>query len=233
VLLGLGWGRALSPDKRWAIITPTPPFNTLRLVPTGTGAQRDLPAGDFQAINNVRFFADGERIAFSAFDAENKPHLFVQTVLGVAGEAGASTGPQLVTDEELALVAPPSPDGKWLVGYSARTRHAKLVPVRSEDGAARPLDKLAPGDVPVQWTPDGKALWLLRKPRVGKDLLPGLELLKYELASEKVTPVTVIQPPDPVGMDHIKQGILTPDGKHYVYTANQQLDELYLIDGVH
>lgn len=236
VLLGLGWGRALSPDQRWAVITPTPPFNTLRLVPTGTGAQRDLPAGDFQAINFVRFFPDGQRIAFSAFDADNKPHLYVQTVVGVSAESGANADPVRVSDEELTLAAPPSPDGKWLIGFSAKTRRATLVPVGAQSLAPQVLDKLSPGDLPIQWAPDGKALWVLRRPKpltVGcKEYVTGLELLRYDLVAGKLSPYMTVQPPDPVGMEHIKTGLITPDGKHYVYTANQQLDELYLIDGV-
>jgi hypothetical protein len=33
-------------------------------------------------------------------------------------------------------------------------------------------------------------------------------------------------------MQWIKEGVLTPDGKHYVYTVNQELDELFLLEGV-
>jgi eukaryotic-like serine/threonine-protein kinase len=229
LLLSNGWGRALSPDKRWAVITPTPPFNTLRMVPTGVGTQRDLPSGKFLAISNVRFFPEGDRIVFSAIDTDNKPHLYVQSVLA-AGIEAADAVPLKVSDEELWLAAPPSPDGKWLVGYSNKTKHAMLVPVDEDDGEPKVLDKLATGDLPVQWSPDGKQLWLMRRPKLNQDI--GVGVLRYELATGKTTPVATIQPGDAVGMEHIKQGIVTPDGRHYVYTANQQLDELYLIEGV-
>jgi hypothetical protein len=84
--------------------------------------------------------------------------------------------------------------------------------------------------MPVQWTPDGKALWVLRRPKMDGPVR--LELLKYELATAKTTPMDEFEPPDPVGMHHIKELVLTPDGKHSVYTANQQLDELFLLEGV-
>ncbi len=230
VLLGLGWGRALSPDKRWAVISATPPFNTLRLVPTGVGVQRDLPADDFQALGNVRYFADGQRIAFSAFDRDNQPHLYVQTVVEANAEAGVDTAPVRVSDEGFSLAAAPSPDGQWLVGYESATRRAALVPVNGEGAPPRPLEKLTPGDLPLQWSTDGKSLWLMRRPKANAEI--GVQLLRYELATGKTTPMITIQPADPVGMGRIMQGVVTPDGRHYVYTANQQLDELYLIEGV-
>ncbi len=230
VLLSLGWGRALSPDKQWAIITPTPPFNTLRIIPTGVGTQRDLPAGDFLSLGNVHFFPDGKRIAFSAVDSNNRSHLYVQSVVETGAEDIEASKPHQVGDEEWALAAPPSPDGKWLVGIKLPSREASLVPVDDEVADVKPLEKITPGDVPIQWSPDGKALWLLRRPRPGEPI--SVQLLKFEQTSGKTTPVASIRPADPVGMDHIKAGLLTPDGKHYVYTANQELDELYLIEGV-
>lgn len=228
VLLSLGWGRALSPDKRWAIVTPTPPFNTLRVVPTGAGDQRDLPHPDFQAITRVRYFADGQRIAFSAIDSANKPHLYVQSVLAANEETGIDADPQQVAESELVLAASPSPDGRWLVG-TGKDRRSVLVNVQS--GEEKPLKDLAAADLPLEWTPDGKALWLIRRPKKNSGQV-GVELLRYELASAKTTHVDWFEPPDPVGMQGVKEGVLTPDGKHYVYTVNQQLDELFLLEGV-
>jgi eukaryotic-like serine/threonine-protein kinase len=228
VLLALGWGRALSPDKRWAVITPTPPFNTLRVIPTGAGEQRDLPGGEFQAITRVRYFADGQRVAFSAIDADNHPHLYVQSVVKADEETGIDGKPERVSETPLGLAAPPSPDGKWLVGYG-KDKRSVLIDV--ESGDEKPLRELAPGDLPLQWTADGKALWLIRRPAPNSAIV-GVELFRYELATGKSVRVGSLDPPDPVGMHHIKEGVLTPDGKHYVYTVNQQLDELFLLEGV-
>jgi serine/threonine protein kinase len=228
VLLSLGWGRALSPDKRWAVITPTPPFNTLRVIPTGAGEQRDLPAGDFQAITRVRYFADGQRIAFSAIDADNQSHLYVQSVLQAGEETGIDGKPRRVSDRPMGLAAPPSPDGKWLVGIG---KDKKSVLVDVDTGEEKALRDIAFGDFPMQWTADGKALWLLRRPKPNSGEI-GVEIFRYDLASAKSTRLGEFEPPDPVGMHHIKEGVLTPDGKHYVYTVNQQLDELFLLEGV-
>lgn len=50
----------------------------------------------------------------------------------------------------------------------------------------------------------------------------GAELLEHELGTARSTHVGWFEPPDPVGMQ----------GKHFVYTVNQQLDELLLLEGV-
>ena len=83
----------------------------------------------------------------------------------------------------------------------------------------------------MQWTADGKSLWLMRQPKLNAEI--SVQVLRYELATGKTIPVTTLHPADAVGMDHIRQGLLAPDGRHYVYTAHQSLDELYLIEGVH
>lgn len=230
MLLASGWGRALSPDKRWAIVSPTPPFNTLRLVPTGAGTPRDLAPGGFASINHVRFFPDGKRIVFSAVDADNHPHLYVQSALEVATEDDELMQPTRLNEAELALSTPPSPDGKWVVGYDWKQRRAYLVSLTDEEAAPKQLEALTPLDFPLQWTQDGKRLWVLHRTR-GQSAVQ-LELKQYELATNKVSAVGIIAPPDPVGMEHIKQGVITPDGRSYVYTVNQELDELYVVENV-
>lgn len=231
MLLGLGWGRALSPDRKWAIVSPKAPFNTLRLVPTGAGSERDLPAGDFQAITHVRFFPDGQRIAFGALDRENVPHVYVQSIAEPRDQSGMTLEPVRVSDDPYALLAAPSPDGKWLIGFQTKTRKSVLLPVEAATGPVRTLDQLPNGDFPIQWTTDAKKLWVMRKPKSTKVALR-VELLQFDLATGKEVSMNTIGPADPVGMEHIKQGIVTPDGASYVYTVNQQLDELYLIEGV-
>ncbi|MFT3707051.1 MAG: protein kinase [Archangium sp.] len=229
VLLGLGWGRALSPDRRWAIVSPKAPFNTLRLVPTGAGTGRDLPAGDFQAITHVRFFPDGQRIVFGALDRQNQPHIYTQSIAEPRDQSGLKLDPVLVSEEPYALLAAPSPDGKWVVGMQPKTKKSVLLAIEG-NAPLKTLDALPSGDFPSQWTTDGKKLWVFRRPKDKNGLR--IELLQFDLTSGKEVAMFSLGPADPVGMEHIKQGILTPDGSSYVYTVNQQLDDLYLIEGV-
>lgn len=226
-MVSLGWGRALSPDQKWAVVSPTPPFGTLRLVPIGPGEPRDLPGAGFKVIGNVRYFADGQRIAFSAVGDDNKPRLYVQSVTAKRDELDANDEPMLVSETPLYLVAPPSPNGEWLV---AMTREKKPLLIDPDTGEAKELPGLLLGDHPIQWTADGKALWVSRN---GKPMMSiSTQLLRYDLATGKVTPNGFIEPPDLVGMSPVKQGIVAPDGEQYVYTVHQELDELFLLEGV-
>ena len=149
VLLAEGWGRALSPDKRWALISPKPPFNTLTLVPTGPGSPRALPPSEFSSIGTVRWFPDGNRIALVGRDSDRRPHLYLQSL--DAGPA-ASEKPRLLSDEELDFSAPPSPDGSML---PAVRRDGTPVLVKLPKGEISALPGLQRGDQPLQWSHDG------------------------------------------------------------------------------
>jgi serine/threonine protein kinase len=223
VLLSEGWGRALSPDKKWALISPKPPFNTLTLVPTGPGSPRALPAGDFSSIGTVRWFPDGNRIALVGRDSNRRPHLYLQS-LG-AGPA-PSEAPRLLSEEELEISAPPSPDGTML---PAVRRDGSPVLVKLPKGEVNALPGLRRGDQLLQWSPDGRELFVFRPT---EKEFSSLQLLRYELGTSKSQVQDQCGPRDTVGIVGVRAGLITPDGKQFVYTAQQRLDELYVIEGL-
>lgn len=226
-MVSLGWGRALSPDKQWAVVSPTPPFGTLRVVPIGPGEPRDLPGANFKVIGNVRYFADGKRIAFSAIGDDNKQRLYVQSVLPKTDELDDDDQPVLVSDTPLFLNAPPSPDGQTLAGL---TREKRPVLIDVESGDISELPGLQIGDHPIQWTVNGKGLWIARS---GEPMMSiSTQLFRYEISTGKLIGKGFIEPPDLVGMSGVKEGIVAPDGEQYVYTVHQELDELFLLEGV-
>lgn len=229
IRVSAGWGRALSPDGRWALVSPAPPFLTLSLVPTGPGQPVALAKGDFQAIFEAHFFADGKRVLLSARGEDGKPHIYVQDLPELGQAAGLEREgppPRRVADLELRTVAPPSPDGKRI---AAMTKDHQGVLVDVATGATTPLKGL-PGDTyPQQWTRDGKGL-IVVKPADGDRI--AVELLRYDIASGKLTKLAEIAPVDTVGMMGLKGGLVTPDAKHYVYSVSQKLDELYVVEGL-
>src|SRR5215813_12170032 len=223
VLLSEGWGRALSPDKKWALVSPKPPFNTLMLVPTGPGSPRALPPGDFSSIGTVRWFSDGNRIALVGRDSNRRPHLYLQTV--GAGPA-PSEQPRLLSEEELEFSAPPSPDGTML---PAVRRDGTPVLVKLPKGEVNALPGLRRGDQPLQWSPDGRELFVFRPT---EKEVSSLEVLRYDLGTAKWQVQDQCGPRDTVGVVGVRAGMITPDGKQFVYTARQRLDELYVIEGL-
>jgi hypothetical protein len=240
VRLAGGHGRALSPDQKWVVVSPTAPFSTLSLVPTGPGAVWPLPPGRFSAIHRVRFFADGKRVLISALGTDGKSHLYVQDVtaglrsagselgLGAEGEArSAGLAPRLVSEAELFALAPPSPDGTRL---AARSPDGVPVMVDVETGAAKPIAGLELGDSPVQWTSDGRGLVIARRP---PKLMPlEIELLRFDLATRSLTKVWDVGPSDTVGVPKMEELLVTPDASRFVFEVHQVLDELYVIEGL-
>ena len=237
VRLSGGWGRALSPDQKWAVVSLKAPFTTLALVPTGPGLPRELPSGGFAAIHGVRFFSDGKRIAISARGPDGKLHLYTQdvTVSPVSGGLGGlneaaqpqeGAEPRQLGDEEVFAVAPPSPDGRHLAAWTPK---GEPVLVEVESGAMQPLGGLEWGDKPVQWTSDGRALWVARDARAPS---MGWELFRLALSTKKLTHVSHVGPADTVGVQMMREGFITPDGNTYVFDLHQTLDELYVIEGL-
>ncbi|MEW5743146.1 MAG: protein kinase [Myxococcota bacterium] len=229
VRVSSGWGRALSPDGKWALVSPTPPFTTLSLVPTGPGSPIELPKGDFHSILDASFFPDGKRLLISARGPDGKPHLYVQELPAPGATAGLERPgepPRKLSDAELKSVAPPSPDGKRIAAIT-EDRRAVLVDV--ESGAQSPLSSLPSEHFPQQWTADGKGLIVIR-PSDGDEL--SAELLRFDIATGKRTLLASIAPTDTVGLMGLKSGLVTPDAKHYLYSVHQRLDELYVIEGL-
>ncbi|MCC6334517.1 MAG: protein kinase [Myxococcales bacterium] len=229
IRLSSGWGRALSPDGKWALISPAPPFTSLALVPTGPGDPIALPKGDFTAILCASFFPDGKQLLISARGPDGKPHVYVQPLPATGANPGLerpSSPPERVADDELRSMAPPSPDGKKVV---AITEERAVVMLDLESGQKAPLRGLPPENYPQQWTEDGKGL-IVTRPNEGDEI--AMQLWRFEIASGKSTLLASIAPVDTVGVMGLKKGLVTPDAKHYVYSTNQRLDELYVIEGL-
>src|SRR5262249_42413475 len=223
VLLAEGWARALSQAKKWALISPKPPFNTLTLVPTGPGSARVLPGGDFSSIGTVRWFPDGDRIVLVGRNAARRPHLYVQSI--GAGPT-SSAEPQLLSDEELDFFAPPSPDAAMLAAVRG---DGTPVLVGVPRGDLNALSGLRRGDVPLQWSIDGRELLVVRTREKDR---ARVDLLRYDLRTAKWQVESQGGPQDTVGIQNIRAGLITPDGKQFVYTAQQRLDELYVVEGL-
>ena len=218
VRLGEGTAGPLSPDGRWAvaIVPSTPP--SLTLLPTGPGQSRVLPRGPIVSYQAAAFFPDGQRLLLAA-NEEGKPvRLYVQSV--EAGEPKAVSGPGL-------RFAPPSdvvsPDGRVAAVVDGEDR-AILFPL---DGAEpRLAPGLEPGDVPMRWSADGRALFVFRY-----DEVPA-HFRRVDLATGKREILAAIVPADPAGIESFVAAQATPDGGALVYSYFQYRNDLHLVAGL-
>jgi Tol biopolymer transport system component len=218
VRLGEGTGLALSPDGKWVLGAAAPGQGKpeqLLLLPTGPGETKVLKNDQFENFEGAAWSPDGKRIIFSAQEKGHGPRIYVQNL-----EGGK---PRPVSPEGVRMprsTSPLSPDGKLVVGIQGRG-NASLYPL--EGGEVRPIAGLEEADWLVQWSADGRSLYVHRQRGI-----PNIWLL--DLASGKRSLFKEIRPREPV--DGLRPLLLTRDGKSYVYGAWRALSELYVVEGL-
>src|SRR5262249_40602131 len=120
-----------------------------------------------------------------------------------------------------------SPDAK-LVAAVDRYQQYYLCPVGG--GEPTPLDGSDDGDVLLQWSADGRAIFLRSLES------KALKIYRLDLQNGRKTLWKDLSPPEPPGLIAIGadpgQVRITPDGKSYVYTLWSGLSELYVVEGI-
>jgi Tol biopolymer transport system component len=185
------------------------------LLPTGTGEEKPLPPSGLTDYYSAAWFPNGKQILFVAAGPGTQPRSYVQDLDG--GEARPVTG-----EGELAVLV--SPDGKLLA--TVGSEGCQLRPV--EGGDSRPVDGILDGDELIQWSADGRYLYV-RGPGNSS-----IEFFRVDLASGRRERWQAAEAADPVGFIGMQTGgvHMTPDGRSFVYNYWRTLTELYLVDGV-
>jgi eukaryotic-like serine/threonine-protein kinase len=213
VRLGEGRALALSPDGKWALALQQGPPPRLVLLPTGPGEEKPLQSSGLTDYYSAAWFPDGKRILFVAGGSDGQPRSYVQDVDG--GEARA------ITDETVQATLV-SPDGNLLAAVGAQG----VYQLRAVDGGEpRPIRGALPGDELIQWSSDGRFLFL-RGPGDS-----AVEFFRVDLSTGRREPWKRIEPADPTGFIGIQPASvhMTPDGRSYVYTNWKVQMELYLV----
>ena len=218
VRLGEGYARTLSPDGKWAITTAgiageIGSASEIVLLPTGPGVPRRLPNGGLEAIGWANWLPDGKRILFEGNVPGEQSRLYVQDVAGGP--------PKAITPQGVTFRKPSgsyvSWDGKSVVGWTAQD--TQLYPV--DGGEPRPIRGLEPGDLPIQWSEDGRLFLRAKGAR-------RLFLLDPSSGERKLW--MELSPPTPgfwfAGI------VLARDGKSYVRLQQRYSSNLYIVDGI-
>jgi Tol biopolymer transport system component len=214
VRLGDGFAYAFSPDGGW-VLTADPDQHGLVLLPIGPGEPKKLSKTEIN-YQFANWFPDGRRVLAFGNEPGKGPRLFVQDVDG--GK------PRAITPEGVSfLFQALSPDGTR-VAATGPDRRVALYP--TEPGEPTPVSGLAPEEVPIGWTSNGKSLYVWRpsEPPGRVDLV--------DVATGKRTSWKEFTPPDPAGVLQVGPVVVSSDGASYVYSYRRNLDELYLVAGV-
>jgi hypothetical protein len=211
-----GGAFALSPDGRSLLGSTVAPLQ-LTVVPIGPGEPRFVPHPGFDGFSWANWFPDGKRILIAASETGKRLRLYVEDLEGNGRRAIAPEGVTIRSGSSAI-----SPDG-MLVAALERGR-AVLYPV---DGSApRAVPGLAPGDLPLRWTSDGRFLYVHRQGQ-----LPS-RVYRVDVTTGAKTLWKEIGPPDTAGITSLGHVLLTPDGSAYAYNYLRTLSDLYLVEGL-
>ena len=216
VRLGEGDGYGLSPDGRWVLaLTPALPRRIL-IHPTGPGQSRELPNPDGLRPDFLRWLPDGRIVMWARSSGHRRGYL-------LDPKGGP---PRPFTDEGVEAVrywaTPISPDGSRVM---ARDAQGHVNAYRVDGGTPEPIPGLSASDLPLEWSADGRAVFVTR---IGE--LPW-RIRRHELATGREEPWTEIAPGQMSGV-RLSWVFLTPDGRFWAHSYSRMLTDLYAVEGM-
>jgi Tol biopolymer transport system component len=215
IRLGDGRTPTISPDGKWVLaLTPSAKRGLMEL-PTGAGESRAIATGDIQ-VQQAFFFPDAQHILEIGSQAGRGLRLWVQDVVGNAPQAVSPEGTMLRRRQCI------SPDGKQV---AARDPNGNISIYPVAGGKPLVVPNIQPGEEPVQWTPDGKALLVARRD------VP-VRVFEINLASKERKLLQSFMPADPTGLFGNAAPEFSRDLKSYVYAYQRITSDLYIVDGL-
>ena len=221
IRLGEGRALALSADGNWALAVQENSPPQLALLPTGGGKPTVLPNPGFKEYHYGSWFPDGRRILFTALEARENAFLrsYVQDI---------ETGVVDPLTEEGTVALRVSPDGTKVIALDPYGSYY-IYSIGVTDRAT-PVKGLKRDEEPIQWSSDGRALYVRG---------PGdfdTKLYRVEIPSGRRRTWKEIIPSNRVGLVGLEAkpgGILiTPDGKLCVYTYWTTSHELLVMNSL-
>jgi hypothetical protein len=217
VPIGEGEDGVFSPDGRWVLALSG---GNLVLLPTGAGEMVTLPKGNVVHVGNGRWLSDSRSIVFTGNTAGSGPRGFIQEI--------PSGNPRAITQEGVVLAGRAAVrDDTALLGRSGATW--VLFPTHGGDGRSVPA--LKPGDIPVQWSEDGRFVYTVDE--VPEPYPPAVDVFRVELVTGNRVLWKTLTPPDPVGVEHQRRTVvISPDAQSYCYSYLRRLGDLFVVDGL-
>jgi eukaryotic-like serine/threonine-protein kinase len=217
VRLGAGAVFGFSPDGSWALglLETTPP--EVELLPTGPGEARRWVNSNIEGYSGMGWTPDSQHIIFSGNEPGHSSRFYVQDAKGGAVHPVSPEG----FSSKINL--PVSHDGKQFVALNQNTNAWNLCQV--EDGKCAPLRGGEEDDSPLQWSADGKYIYVALQQPVSS-------IWRIELNTGHRQLWKRVTPGDPVGALEVIPSSITPDGKSFATQYDRSLDQLYIVEGL-
>jgi Tol biopolymer transport system component len=191
----------------------------LRLVPTGVGEPRRLPAGDADPVW-ARFLPDGKRLVVRAAGAGRPGRVFIQDLPDGAPRP-------LLPDGWAGGV--PTPDGRGVSAKPPGDGPTLLQPL--DGGEPRPIPGVRPRDEIVQFSADGRVAFAEESCGAW-----GCRYVRLDLGTGRRSTWLDMRPPDETGLSRyptvVNSCAVHPSGRYYAYSYERVLSDLYLIEGL-
>jgi hypothetical protein len=218
VHLGSGNGVALSPDGRWALGLPVEGY-PIFVHPTGPGQSRKLPDPEQIVYNLVDWLDPTHVVGFGQKSGESSRG-YIQDING--GPPRSFTPQGTAANVLRWWLLPVAPDGLSVIGADD---HGTPMIYRVNGAVPEPVPRLAPGDIPVQWTPDGRGLLVAHGGG-----LPWL-VERLDLSTGARSPATTIRAHDPAGL-RLSVFSISRDARYYVHSYSRLLSNLVVANGI-
>ena len=218
IRLGEGVGHALSPDGKWALMSP-PARDELILQPTGSGQPRSLGKQNLE-ISTAAFAPDGTAVVTIAREPGHGWRLYRQGLAErESSKAFSEEGLEEGLDSDRLSV---SPDGR-LVAARGKDDRMCLHPLSGEP--PRCFDT-GPSDVPVGWSADGRSLFLCPI-----NDLPG-RIDRLDVTTGKRELWKNFGPSDLAGIQRFERVAMAPGGESFVYSTERVFCALFVLRGL-
>ena len=216
VRLGVGIPQALSPDGKWVLAQHDGAFV---LLPMGAGSVVTLSKGDLKRVGNGAWLADSRHVVFVG-DSGGMPRGYVQEI--------PDGLPRAITPEGVIIPAKGAVRGDGTI-LGRRGPAWQLYSVEGRD--PQPVSALTAQDVPLQWSPDKRFLYV--GINLGAPPRPRNDVFRVDLTTGSRTLWKTLAPIDPVGVEFGGGApVITADASAYCYSYVRRLGDLFVVDGL-
>jgi serine/threonine protein kinase/Tol biopolymer transport system component len=221
--LGKGRALALSPDGKQVLIELPSDLTHLTLTPIASGQPKILDLPDFTSHQLAWFHPDGKRLIVQGSRKGEGIRHFVVDLNGGSPPKPFTPEGALSWRGSYAL----SPDGRTLLTVRGPTDKGDLneiFPV--EGGEPAPIKGLEPREIPIRWSPDGRAIYFFNR-----EGLP-TRIFRLELATGKKDLVKEFMPAEPGGITGMRAVTMTGDARTITFNYRRRLSELFVVEGL-
>jgi hypothetical protein len=188
------------------------------LHPTGAGKTRELPNPESLLFDTAAWLPGNRRVVLFGQHAGQPGRGYVQDIEGGPPRPFTAEGVTALRWWSL----PVAPDGSRVI---ARSVDGVPAFFRVSDGAHEPVPGLRPGESPIRFSEDGRALLVAR----GNGLPWVVE--RMDIATGRRTPAIEIRAREAAGL-RLSIIDVTPDARHYVHSYSRLLSDLFLVKGL-